>query len=200
MPLAKTNFDEDTRLNLYRFKSLNKLAEVIYKANKENKSVLFMDLSNDEVKNFLSELYKNNVEYMLVGGLATVFHGYIRTTQDLDLWVKETPDNKKKLVDALKASDVAGAERYEDVDMIPSWSTLTIGNEGFQADLMGYMKAFKKEDFDSCYKQAKRTEFDGVPITVIHINHLIQEKEKLGRSQDKVDVENLKRIRSERSS
>lgn len=35
---------------------------------------------------------KNQVDYMLVGGYAVNFHGYIRATGDLDLWV----DTRKK--------------------------------------------------------------------------------------------------------
>jgi len=113
---------------------------------------------------------------MLVGGVATVFHGHVRTTQNLDLWVKESPENKKRLVKALKQMAVAGANHYEKVEMVPDRSSVTIGEHGFEADLMGYLKSFKKEDFDACYERASRAQFDNIPITVIHINDLIAEK------------------------
>ncbi len=184
--------------NLGRLVKLNYLAKSIYEANQSNSRLDIMDITNQEVQGFLKSLHDNEVKYMLVGGLATVYHGHVRTTQDLDLWVEESPQNKKRLIKALKEVNVVGADRYLDIPMIPGYSTVTIGDHGFVADLMGYMKAFKKEDFDLCYQHARHGEFDGTPITVIHINHLIQEKQTLGRPKDIDDVENLQRILKER--
>jgi hypothetical protein len=131
---------------------------------------------------------------MLVGGVATVFHGHVRTTQDLDLWVKESPENKKRLVRALKQVSVIGAENYEKVEMVPDWSSVTIGDHGFVADLMGYLKSFKKEDFDACYKRAVKAKFDSIPITVIQLKDLIAEKKATGRAKDIDDVLNLEKV------
>ncbi len=180
-----------------RSAKLSSFAQSIYDANPINKKVTFMDITNEEVKEFLMNLVKFDVKYMLVGGVATIFHGYVRTTQDLDLWVKETPENKAQLVKALNESNVSGADNYLTVPMIPGYSTVTIGTEGFVVDFMDHMKAFKKEDFDICYSVATHTKFDDVPITVIHLNHLIEEKITLGRHKDLDDVENLKKIYTE---
>jgi len=191
---------EEESTSLEKHVKLNYLAKTIYEANKSNSKLDIMDITNQEVQAFLKSLHFNKVKYMLVGGLATVYHGHVRTTQDLDLWVQETPQNKERLVKALKEVNVAGADNYLNVPMIPGYSTITIGDHGFVADLMGYTKAFTKEDFDSCYKYAKHGEFDKIPITVIHVNHLIEEKETLGRPKDLDDVENLKRILKERGA
>jgi len=42
------------------------------------------------------------VEYMLVEGYSVVLYGYSRTTGDLDIWVKPSEDNFKKLEIAFK--------------------------------------------------------------------------------------------------
>ena len=189
-----SSFLTDGPSNLLRFAKLNHLAKSIYEANTANPSIFIMDITNPEVQSFLQSLHDHDVKYMLVGGFATVFHGYIRTTQDLDLWIKETPENKIKLVAVLKEQHVAGAENYLNVPMIPGWSTITIGENGFVADLMGFTKNFSKTDFDKCYSHARHSKFDDVPITVIHINDLIKEKKTLGRPKDLDDVENLRRI------
>ncbi len=157
-----------------------------------------MDISHPEVLSFLQSLYDHKVEYMLVGDVATVFHGHVRITQGLDLWVKDSSENKDGLVKALEQIKVPGANRYRDVTMIPGWSSITIGDQGFEADLMGYMNFFKKEDFDMCYSRAKNGDFNGVPITVIHVNDLISEKKATGRHKDLDDVENLERIEKQR--
>jgi predicted nucleotidyltransferase len=181
-------------VNLHRLAKINSFAKKMYEANISNERKIFMDISNSEVQRFLQSLYDNKVEYMLVGGVATVFHGHVRTTQDLDLWVKESPENKKRLVRALKQVSVIGAENYEKVEMVPGWSSVTIGDHGFVADLMGYLKSFKKEDFDACYKRAVKAKFDSIPITVIQLKDLIAEKKATGRAKDIDDVLNLEKV------
>ena len=180
--------------NLVRLTRLHSFAKAMYQANAHHTPIELMDISDQEVQNFLRSLHTNDVKYMLVGGVATVFYGHIRTTMDLDLWVQDTEENKKKLVQALKDAHVAGAEQYYNVEMIPGWSTVAIGEAGFEADLMGYTKAFKKEDFARCYERARTAVFEHIPITVIHINDLIEEKQQLARPKDLDDVEHLQRI------
>ena len=41
------------------------------------------------------------VDYLVVGGYAVNFHGYERSTGDLDIWVKSTEINKNKICTAL---------------------------------------------------------------------------------------------------
>ncbi len=186
--------------NLLRLGKLNAFAQKMYDANIENEAFKVMDITNQEVQDFLQSLYDNKVQYMLVGGVAAVFHGHIRTTQDLDLWVKETPANKKRLINAFHQVGVSAADHYINVPMIPGWSTVTIGDNGFVADLMGYMKKFKKEHFDECYKRARHGNFDNVPITVIMLNDLIEEKKKAARPKDLEDVKHLEEIQKKKKN
>lgn len=186
------------RTNLDRLSRLSIFAQAMYDANPLNPPQSVMDLHNSEVQNLLKSLHQHQVRYMLVGGVATVFHGYVRTTQDLDLWVQETPSNKQRLVSALQSINVPGATHYQLVEMIPGWSTITIGDQGFVADFMGYTKAFGKEDFDTCYQRAEKAVFAEVPITVIYLDDLIKEKKALGRLKDLDDVQHLEEIAAKR--
>ena len=56
-----------------------------------------------DFKEFLRLLNANRVEYLVVGGYAVGLHGYPRATVDLDVWVRATPDNAERLVQALRA-------------------------------------------------------------------------------------------------
>lgn len=60
-----------------------------------------MTLANN-FEEILRALNKQKVEYMIAGGYAVIFHGYGRTTGDLDLWVKPSAENQKKSVKHLK--------------------------------------------------------------------------------------------------
>lgn len=41
-----------------------------------------------DFREFLELLSAHNVRYLLVGGYAVAFHGYVRATGDIDIWVK----------------------------------------------------------------------------------------------------------------
>jgi predicted nucleotidyltransferase len=44
------------------------------------------------------------LEYVLIGAAAMAFHGLVRATQDLDLFIRATPENIEKLRSALRAA------------------------------------------------------------------------------------------------
>ena len=51
-----------------------------------------MDVLDEELIRFWRALNDNGVRYIMVGGFATRFHGFNRTTDDLDLWLEDTLD------------------------------------------------------------------------------------------------------------
>src|SRR5262245_36130070 len=60
-------------------------------------------MKRDSVVAIVAGLNANQVQYLIVGGLAVVVHGYIRFTADVDLLLSVEPDNLKRAVEALKA-------------------------------------------------------------------------------------------------
>src|SRR5262245_36096905 len=55
-----------------------------------------------DFKEFLQLLNANRVEYLLVGGYAVGYHGYVRATADMDIWVRRDIENASKLVLTLR--------------------------------------------------------------------------------------------------
>ena len=55
-----------------------------------------------EFKRLLSALSSKEVDYLVVGGYAVIFHGYVRTTGDLDIWVALNSENAAKLEAAIR--------------------------------------------------------------------------------------------------
>jgi predicted nucleotidyltransferase len=43
----------------------------------------------------------HQVKYVVIGGIAAVLHGVPRATFDLDILIEASPDNVKRLLDAL---------------------------------------------------------------------------------------------------
>ncbi|ODS81570.1 MAG: hypothetical protein ABS46_11195 [Cytophagaceae bacterium SCN 52-12] len=60
-----------------------------------------MNLFIDYHQQFMQQLLDSDVEFIVVGGYAVIYHGYKRTTGDIDIWLKPTNENRDKLVRAL---------------------------------------------------------------------------------------------------
>src|SRR4051812_35909240 len=58
------------------------------------------DFFNEDFRDFLKVCNERNVEYILVGGMAVILHGYVRTTGDMDVWVNRTKENYQKIAEA----------------------------------------------------------------------------------------------------
>jgi len=56
-----------------------------------------MDAFNEQLLVFWRKLNDNNVRYIMIDGFATVFHGFSRIIDEIDLWLEDTPDNRKNL-------------------------------------------------------------------------------------------------------
>jgi uncharacterized protein (DUF1330 family) len=54
-----------------------------------------------EIERVLAALERAGVRYLVVGGVAVVLHGFLRTTADLDLVIQLDPANVRRALDAL---------------------------------------------------------------------------------------------------
>lgn len=57
---------------------------------------------------------ESGLEYVLIGATAMGFHGVVRATEDLDLFIRATADNVERLRAALRAS-YAGDPQIEEI-------------------------------------------------------------------------------------
>ena len=152
-----------------------------------------MDLFDAEILSLWNHLAKENVRYIMLGGFATNLHGYNRATDDIDLWIEDTLDNRKKLRQAIKAHGSGDYEPLERMQFIPGWTELRLNN-GFRLDLMTSVKGLEKLSFDECYNLAVVADIEGIPVRFLHYNHLIASKEAANRLQDQLDVQELEKI------
>jgi len=59
---------------------------------------------SEDFRDFLTCLNEAGVEYLVVGGHAVAYHGYVRPTRDMDVWVAVSPENAERLVRNKRAS------------------------------------------------------------------------------------------------
>jgi len=59
------------------------------------------DIEDEFFLAFLTAMQKREVRYMLIGGIAVNFHGVNRSTQDMDIWLAPTSNNRDLFYNAL---------------------------------------------------------------------------------------------------
>ena len=142
---------------------------------------------------FWRALNEKQVRYILVGGFATNFHGYQRYTGDVDLYIDDTPENRKKFRAAYATYGMGDFEIFETTPFVPGWVDFPLMN-GVRLDIMASLKGVDVS-FNECLKIAPIFKIEGIEVPILHINHLIANKKKVNRSKDKLDVIELEKIK-----
>ena len=153
-----------------------------------------MDILDEEILSLWRLFYQNKVLYIMVGGFATNLHGYQRTTGDLDIWIKDSLDNRKRIRSALKELNIGDFKSIETMEFVPGWSTINLSS-GFELDIMTSMKGLPQEMFNEAYEIAPTAIIVDIPVKFLHINQLIEAKKASGRQKDLIDVIELEKIK-----
>jgi hypothetical protein len=61
-------------------------------------------VDRDEIVRVLRAFEASGLEYVLIGATAMGFHGLVRATEDLDFFIRATPENVERLRAALRES------------------------------------------------------------------------------------------------
>ncbi|MFH1263233.1 MAG: DUF6036 family nucleotidyltransferase [Pseudomonadota bacterium] len=153
-------------------------------------------------------LNQQKVKYVVVGGLAVVLHGHLRTTADIDLVVALDRDNVLAAVRAFKALGYRPRppvpfEEFADDEKRLEWirekgltvfSTYSSRFPGIEVDLF----VSEPFDFTAVYSRAERVEVDKTVVTVVSLDDLIEMKKKVGRPIDLADIRVLELIKAEK--
>lgn len=153
-----------------------------------------MDILEEEILELWRLLEKNKVLYIMVGGFATTLHGFNRNTADIDLWIKDTKENRQSLRKVLNELDIGDFESIESTQFVPGFTSINL-NSGFELDLMTDLNGLAQIKFDECYSIAPVALIENVQVKFLHINQLIEAKKASGRPKDLLDVEELEKIR-----
>ena len=141
----------------------------------------------DDWRAFIESLNSNGVEYVVVGAVALAHHGFPRYTGDLDVLVANSPDNTKRLENALVEFGVA-ALGLKANDFDESYRVIQLGVPPYRIDILTSLTGLTFAD-----AWASRVEADVGQTRVNFIGReaLIRNKRTTGRSKDKADLEAL---------
>lgn len=158
-----------------------------------------MDVFDDEILKFWRALLKNEVKFIMIGGVATNLHGFHRTTDDIDIWIKDSLENRQNLRKAFKDYGLGDFKNLESIEFIPGWTDFHLDN-GLRMDIMTSVKGLKEFGFDNCYKYSSIATIYELEVPFLHINQLIESKKAANRPKDQIDIielENIKKLREE---
>lgn len=149
----------------------------------------------------LKALNDAGVRYLVVGGVAVVLHGHLRTTGDLDLIVELSPDNLNRALDAFEASGFqprppVPLRSFADPETRRSWveeKNLQVFSlwhpdlPGFEVDLFVEVPF----DFDEVWRRRVEVELEGTTTFIVALDDLMVLKRAAGRARDLEDIEAL---------
>ncbi len=149
---------------------------------------------NKHFREFIELLEKNDVSFLVVGGYAVGFHGFPRYTGDLDVFVAISEANAAKLVQVFTDfgfSDIG----LKSADFLDPEVIVEIGREPMKIQVLTGIDGVA---FESCYSRRVEFEDAGLRIPFISLDDLIANKAATPRAKDKIDLEELRRLRDEK--
>lgn len=144
---------------------------------------------HQDFKEFLRLLNENDVEYLIIGGYAVVMHGHVRTTGDIDIWVKNSVENSERIVAVLREFGFESL-KLKGTDFQKPDNVIQLGYPPYRIDLLTSIEGLQ---FDKCYKKKNKFRIDkNLTANVIDIENLKTSKRIAGRKRDLGDLDNLK--------
>jgi hypothetical protein len=145
-----------------------------------------MDVENSEFLDFVVAADANKLEYILIGGLAMILNGAVRFTQDADLWLEPSNENRDRFIKALCAFgyDEADVQGMSNTDFT---QPQMIRIHDIPMDVL--TSVHYNLDYYACRKRAKAfTTKGGQVIYFLHINDLRETKVLARRTKDLNDI------------
>jgi hypothetical protein len=136
---------------------------------------------------FIESLNSNGVEYVVVGAVALAYHGFPRYTGDLDVLVRNSSDNSKRLESALAEFGLA-ALGLKAADFVDAYHVIQLGVAPNRIDLLTCLTGVT---FDEAWASRVETAIETTRVNFIGREALIRNKRLTGRAQDKADLEAL---------
>jgi len=150
------------------------------------------NIFNQDFQEFLFALNEKKVNYVLVGGYSVIYHGFPRTTGDLDLFVEVSKENYGNLVLAFELFKMPIFDMNEDSFLNETKiNVYTFGRPPVCIEILKEISGFTFQEINN---NAIQTVFEDIPMKIINLNNLRRNKEISGRSKDLNDLENLSEL------
>lgn len=145
------------------------------------------DLSPD-FRDLIESLTSQDVEFIIVGAYALAYLGHSRFTEDIDLWIRRSEENAKRVQSALNQfgiviDDVAARQLTEDRKI------LQFGVKPQRVDILTFLDGC---DFDTARARASKSRISNSAVLFLSLEDYVLTKRASGRRKDLRDLEELR--------
>ena len=148
---------------------------------------------NEKQISLLAAFLAAKVEYAIVGGVAVNTHGYLRATNDLDIFIRPTEENARAAFSALLALGVPLGE-LQPSDLLNDEDNFRFGADEDHIDILA---SIGDMPFEQVWRNKVIAVVEGLQVPFISKSDLIDNKKQVGRLRDLADVEELSLIPDE---
>jgi hypothetical protein len=147
----------------------------------------------EDFRDLLVELCEAKAEFLLIGGWAVVLYGHVRATDDLDIFVRASPENSARVYAALEAFGAPlRAHRVEVSHFANEGQAYRFGVAPLKIEVLTQISGVS---FDEALEGSKAMPLGRHSVPYIGKAALIANKKSAGRNKDLADVEELEQVK-----
>ncbi|MGE5842677.1 MAG: hypothetical protein ACM335_10385 [Deltaproteobacteria bacterium] len=143
--------------------------------------------TTQDFEDLLQVLGKHRVRYLIIGGLAFIYHAKPRYTKDMDIWIDPNKDNVKR-------ANMALAEFGSPYLLNPD-SDEEILQLGVAPDRIDLLRAIKGVRFSTAWKNRIRGKYGRAGANWIDLDSLLRIKSFIDHPRHQDDVRVLREVR-----
>lgn len=147
-------------------------------------------LFSNDMKDLIQFMDSHQVRYVLVGGFAVNYYGYVRTTQDIDFLIYPSENNAANMMSALTEFGF-GESGIPQEYFSREGTAVHIGVEPNRIDLLTQLQGISN---DQIFTGLVDVVIEGILIKMISYDDLIKVKKASSRLKDLADAEELEKV------
>jgi hypothetical protein len=140
-----------------------------------------------DFEDILELLDKHQVRYLIIGGLAFIYHAKPRYTKDMDLWIDPAPDN-------VKCANAALTE-FGSPSLLDSKKTGEILQVGVAPDRIDFLLHVKGARFETAWKKRIKGHYGTAKANWVGLDSLIRIKSRIDNPRHQEDARILHKVR-----
>ena len=162
------------------------------------------DSSKPALIRIAEQFSRHGVEFLVIGGQAAALFGSPIPTYDVDLCYRRTPDNLRRLAEALIElhPTLRGAPPdlpfRIDAESLALGANFTFNTDEGPLDLLGWVEPLGT--YNDLAPRAEPFQVGSLELLVIALEDLLKIKRHLGRPKDRADLAQLEAIQRLRNS
>lgn len=146
---------------------------------------------NPDFIDLIAAFSRANVEFIVVGAHALAANGIVRSTGDLDLWIRPTRDNASRVVTGLRDFGAPLAQHgVTETDFTLPGTVYQMGLPPRRIDVLTQISGV---EFDEAWVERRTVLIGETPVALLGRAALIKNKRAAGRPKDLLDVALLER-------